>query len=793
MTPSGLVASRSPQASPSPPRFCGVGESLAAHKRERLVGASRGPPSWRESAVAALQGLEGAHAPRTKFDYGEVVAFIKANWDALCWPHDTSERWNCEELPSVMGDKNVFGCEEDNSGKKLFWRLQERQSAEILEKRVSNVCKDNSLAGDGAGSRIETPVLEERAEDERRGATMFQRIKSLFVASPACASGEGAEMLSEPDGGNENIDLESSSLPSTDLMTEVARTTVVEGPVEGLRVTASVTCDEPARNVSTSIESVEEPEDLTGTLLATPKRSRAKASVSLNGGADAVAANPEEIGDVEASQQKTGETDGAKGPASEFPETAVPSSNGEMRASAKCPNLVLSQQDGTKPRWIDSAVAVWQGLAKMRVGQEYLTLSDLCAFADAHWDTICWPHLRHSRWKSMLRRVMVHGHNEKKIFKCSHGAHNEETFCLKSNQTESVGLVFAPQTRMGPVEKKRAPMQKRVGEKLDKKLKKKVEKKKIGKKIEKTSVKNKRGSLAKRRNEKPVERESSSLSSCSSDSSDVDNLYNVEDDVALEKYAPEPHVPQKWTEPPAGPVSLSTFDRGPDITVPTGENEAFAVRGFMGFRSVRATHGVMEGDWYFQVRVLNFKQPGNVRVGWSTRRNEISTPVGFSSHGYGIRDKTGELFHNAQLYPYGESFACGDTIGCRLKLPSGLSNKVKNKVAAANMKWLEHKHDCASILFPLDCDVKLPGAFVEFFKNGKSMGVPSEIGRRGKCGLLRAGTYFPTISIFKNGSARAEFGPFHDVVLPEGCRPFCEASSSSSVGGFRDPVVSKAD
>ncbi|KXS16563.1 hypothetical protein M427DRAFT_133939 [Gonapodya prolifera JEL478] len=123
-------------------------------------------------------------------------------------------------------------------------------------------------------------------------------------------------------------------------------------------------------------------------------------------------------------------------------------------------------------------------------------------------------------------------------------------------------------------------------------------------------------------------------------------------------------------------VWWSASDRSPQISV---NKEGRSATNEGGFRTVRATHGVKEGCWYFEIMVDRGGGEGktspeandgaHVRVGWSRREGAINAPVGYDSYSYGIRDATGEKIHEAQTTAYGESFQTGDVIGCLINLP----------------------------------------------------------------------------------------------------------------------------
>jgi Set1/Ash2 histone methyltransferase complex subunit ASH2 len=66
----------------------------------------------------------------------------------------------------------------------------------------------------------------------------------------------------------------------------------------------------------------------------------------------------------------------------------------------------------------------------------------------------------------------------------------------------------------------------------------------------------------------------------------------------------------------------------------------FAVQ--VGFRMVRATHGVHNGPYFWECEILKpSTKNSHVRVGWSTRFGELQAPVGFDKCSYAYCDVTG--------------------------------------------------------------------------------------------------------------------------------------------------------
>jgi Set1/Ash2 histone methyltransferase complex subunit ASH2 len=90
------------------------------------------------------------------------------------------------------------------------------------------------------------------------------------------------------------------------------------------------------------------------------------------------------------------------------------------------------------------------------------------------------------------------------------------------------------------------------------------------------------------------------------------------------------------------------------------------------YRMVRATRGVMEGAWYFEIKVKHLGETGHTRLGWSTDKGDLQAPVGYDSYSYGFRDIDGSMLHKALREKYAEEgYKEGDVIGFYINLPEG--------------------------------------------------------------------------------------------------------------------------
>jgi len=133
-------------------------------------------------------------------------------------------------------------------------------------------------------------------------------------------------------------------------------------------------------------------------------------------------------------------------------------------------------------------------------------------------------------------------------------------------------------------------------------------------------------------------------------------------------------------------VKLSAVDKAVKIRI---EREMTAI-GEKGHRMVRATHGLSQGELFYEMRFnpshrrISYKSssrergesgnapdlPPHIRVGWCTDRGDLEGPCGFDRFSYSYRDVDGQVFHQSVGQHYGNGFGVGDVIGCYIYLPS---------------------------------------------------------------------------------------------------------------------------
>ena len=205
---------------------------------------------------------------------------------------------------------------------------------------------------------------------------------------------------------------------------------------------------------------------------------------------------------------------------------------------------------------------------------------------------------------------------------------------------------------------------------------------------------------------------------------------------------------------------------------------------------------------------------GNTRIGWSTVKGDVQAPVGYDEFSYSYRDKDGSKFHLSRGQSYGDSYGCGDIIGCYIHIPVGSQAKVTSEYFSSNSaaesngningvtEQPEDKKDLPNEqskqsggedksalqdsipLQPPDATIvedvqskdkkisapppKIPESKIIFFKNGVSQGVAFVD--------LTEGVYYPAGSFYLGAGATFNFGlPFKYPPPPElNARPIAD-------------------
>ena len=168
------------------------------------------------------------------------------------------------------------------------------------------------------------------------------------------------------------------------------------------------------------------------------------------------------------------------------------------------------------------------------------------------------------------------------------------------------------------------------------------------------------------------------------------------------------------------------------------------------YRMCRATHGVVYGRWYFEVKVTHLGATGHSRVGWAGDRAELQAPVGYDAHSYAYRDINGVKVHAGHRKWYGEPYSVGDVLGCLLVLPER-----EDMPPCRAPQLAKYKHEL--VVLREDGDEKyqhrpLPGSRVAFFKNGVCQGVAYE-------NTLCEDVYFPAGSLYTDKNIEGDDAP----------------------------------
>ncbi|XP_010673683.2 protein TRAUCO [Beta vulgaris subsp. vulgaris] len=213
---------------------------------------------------------------------------------------------------------------------------------------------------------------------------------------------------------------------------------------------------------------------------------------------------------------------------------------------------------------------------------------------------------------------------------------------------------------------------------------------------------------------------------------------------------PIPRFPDKNDDSPELKICLSKVYKAEKVEL--GEDRLSA-GSCKGYRMVRATRGVSEGAWYFEIKVVSLGESGHTRLGWSTEKGDLQAPVGYDGNSFGYRDIDGSKIHKALREKYGEEgYKEGDVIGFYINLPDG------NLYAPQppRLVWYKgQKYVCAPD--PKEDPPKIiPGSEISFFKNGMCQGIAFKD--------LFGGRYFPAASMYTlpnqpNCVVKFNFGP----------------------------------
>lgn len=168
---------------------------------------------------------------------------------------------------------------------------------------------------------------------------------------------------------------------------------------------------------------------------------------------------------------------------------------------------------------------------------------------------------------------------------------------------------------------------------------------------------------------------------------------------------------------------------------------------------VRATRGVVEGAWYFEIKVIRLGNSGHTRLGWTTENGDLQAPVGYDGNSYGYRDIDGCKIHKALREEYGnQGYSEGDVIGFYINLPDGELYAPK----PPNFVWYKGQRYMYSATGKDEPPKVVLGSEITFFKNGICQGVAFKD--------LFGGRYYPAASLYtlpnqQSCEVKFNFGP----------------------------------
>ncbi|RDX84342.1 Protein TRAUCO, partial [Mucuna pruriens] len=229
---------------------------------------------------------------------------------------------------------------------------------------------------------------------------------------------------------------------------------------------------------------------------------------------------------------------------------------------------------------------------------------------------------------------------------------------------------------------------------------------------------------------------------------------NGEDNVLI---TPVPRFPDKSDDTAEMKICLSKAYKAEKVELSEDRMSAGSTK---GYRMVRATRGVVEGAWYFEIRVVKLGESGHTRLGWSTEKADLQAPVGYDGNSFGYRDIDGSKIHKALREKYGEEgYKEGDVIGFYINLPDGEKYAPK----APHLVWYKGQRYVSAQDAKEDPPQVVPGSEISFFKNGICQGVAFKD--------LQGGRYYPAASMFTlpnepNCTVKFNFGPDFDC-FPE--------------------------
>ncbi|KAK4492357.1 hypothetical protein RD792_003161 [Penstemon davidsonii] len=213
---------------------------------------------------------------------------------------------------------------------------------------------------------------------------------------------------------------------------------------------------------------------------------------------------------------------------------------------------------------------------------------------------------------------------------------------------------------------------------------------------------------------------------------------------------PIPRFPDKNDDFPDLKICLSKVYKAEKVELSEDRLSAGSTK---GYRMVRATRGVSDGAWYFEIKLVHLGETGHTRLGWSMEKGDLQAPVGYDGNSFAYRDIDGSKVHKALREKYGEEgYKEGDVIGCYISLPDGDSYAPD----PPRLVWHKSQRYVCAPDAKEDPPKVVPGSEITYYKNGICQGVAF----RDLCG----GRYYPAASMYTlpnqpNCVVKFNFGP----------------------------------
>jgi Set1/Ash2 histone methyltransferase complex subunit ASH2 len=126
-------------------------------------------------------------------------------------------------------------------------------------------------------------------------------------------------------------------------------------------------------------------------------------------------------------------------------------------------------------------------------------------------------------------------------------------------------------------------------------------------------------------------------------------------------------------------VLLAMHDRAPQLRI---SEDRQSVTGDKGYTSIRATHGVRYGSWYYEVTVKEMSGNSAARLGWSQSLGNLQAPIGYDKFSYSWRSRKGTKFNSSIGKTYSkDGYAANDILGFYIHLP--YSNDASKRLPTA--------------------------------------------------------------------------------------------------------------